>query len=59
MHGYKAFYNGRQADIRAESLIAAKLKAIAQFKVKKSKEHMVSVHLCELDGEQVTHVAVD
>jgi hypothetical protein len=59
MHGYKAFYNGQEADIHAESLYAAKLQAIAHFKVKKSKQHLVHVHLCELNGEQVTHVAVD
>lgn len=62
MHGYKAFFNDKQADVYAESLYAAKLKAIAQFKPRKSQEHLVSVVLCEKDvdlasgkGTQVSH----
>jgi hypothetical protein len=59
MNGYKAFYNGKSADIYAETLFAAKEKAVAQFKAPKSKAHMVSVVLCEKDGEQVTHIPSD
>ncbi|MPR11943.1 hypothetical protein [Microvirga tunisiensis] len=59
MNGYKAFYNGRETDIHADTLLQAKEKAVAFFKPPKSKTHMVHVHLCEKDGEQVTHVAVD
>lgn len=55
MNGYKGFFNGRTCDVYAPSLYAAKLKAIAYFKPRKSQEHMVSVMLCELSGEQVTH----
>lgn len=55
MNGYKAFYNGKEADIYAESLYAAKLKAIEKFKPPKSKQHMVSVVLCEKDGETILH----
>ncbi len=56
-YGYKAFYNGKTADIHADSLYAAKLEAITAFKAPKSKQHMVSVMLCEKDGQQVTHIA--
>lgn len=59
MNGYKAFYNRQSVDIHAESLYAAKLKAIEFFKAPKSKAHMISVMLCEKDGVQVTHVATD
>lgn len=55
MNGYKAFYNKQEADIYAESLWKAKEKAIAFFKAPKSKAHMVSVVLCEKNGETVTH----
>jgi hypothetical protein len=59
MNGYKAFYNGRETDIYADTLLQAKEKAVAFFKPPKSKQHMVHVHLCEKGGEQVTHIAVD
>jgi len=55
MNGYKAFYNKRTADIFASSLYAAKLKAIETFNAPKTKRHMVSVVLCEIDSKQVTH----
>ena len=55
MNGYKAFYNDKTTEVYAESLYAAKLKAIEYFKPRKSQQHMVSVVLCELDGKQVTH----
>lgn len=47
MNGYVAFYAGRQTDIRAASLYAAKLAAVAFFKPRRSQEHMVHVHLAE------------
>ncbi len=58
MNGYLAFYNGRKVEVYAETLYAAKVKAIAALKVRRSQEHMVSVVLCERpDGSQVTHSA--
>lgn len=53
MYGYKAFYNGKTDYIHADSLWAAKEKAIARFKAPRSKQHMVSVVLCEKDGKAV------
>jgi hypothetical protein len=53
MNGYKAFYNGKTWDIHADSLYAAKLAAIKVICPPRSKEHMVSVVLCEKAGEQV------
>jgi hypothetical protein len=54
--GYKAFYGGREIEVYAASLYAAKLEAIRFFAVKKNKEHLVSVILCErADGSTVTH----
>ena len=56
--GYKAFYRGRQTEVRATSSYKAQQKAAIFFKAKKSFE--VSVVLCERpDGSQVVHVAVD
>lgn len=53
MNGYKCFYNGKSVDIYANGLYEAKQKAIAHFKAPRSKQHMVSVVLCELAGQQV------
>ena len=53
MNGYKAYYNSKTWDIHAESLYAAKQKAIKVICPPRSKEHMVSVVLCEVDSKQV------
>lgn len=53
MNGYQAFYNGKTADVYADSLWAAKQKAIDLFKVPRSKQSMVSVVLCEVAGKEV------
>lgn len=55
MNGYISFYNGKRHEVHADSLYAAKQKAVAHFKVTPKKEHMVSVVLAELNGEQVVH----
>jgi ribosomal protein S5 len=56
MNGYVAFYAGRQTEVRAASLYAAKLAAVAFFKPRRSQEHMVHVHLAErADGSAVVH----
>ncbi len=59
VYGYLALYNGRKAEVWSDSLYGAKKLAVAYFKVKPKNEHQVSVHLCEKQGEQVVHVAVD
>ena len=56
--GYIAIFNGKRIDIFAESLYAAKLKAIKKLKPPKSKQHMVTVMLAQNeDGDTITHVA--
>lgn len=57
MNGYKAFYKGKSIDVYADSSYEAQQKAAKEFKAKKSYE--VNVVLGEIDGEQVTHIAVD
>lgn len=53
-HLYDAYFNDRTAEVRAPSLYAAKLAAIALFKPRKSNAHMVSVVLKELaDGRKI------
>jgi len=53
---YKAFYNGKSETIKADSLYAAKVKAIAVFRPAKSKQHMVSVHLmADKDKKTIKH----
>lgn len=56
-NGYIAFYEGNRKEIYAETLYAAKKQAIAAFKVKPKNEHKVHVHLAEIAGKPVTHVA--
>jgi hypothetical protein len=58
-YGYVAFFGGKRHELYAESLWDAKQKAIAHFRPRKKQEHMVSVVLAEVDGEPVTHIAVD
>jgi hypothetical protein len=53
MNGYKAFYNGKTWDIHADSLYAAKQAAIKVICPPRSKEHMVSIVLCEVGGKPV------
>ena len=55
MFGYKAFYKGKSVEVYADSLYAAKQKAIASLNVRASQVHLVAVILCEKDGETVTH----
>lgn len=55
MNGYIAFYNDKQIEIRAKSLYEAKVEAIKQLKVLKSKQGLLAVVLAERDGKQVVH----
>lgn len=55
MNGYVAFYSGKRHELHADSLYGAKQKAVAHFKVKPNRAHMVSVVLAELNGQQVVH----
>lgn len=56
LNGYIAMYNGQQTEIHAASSYAAQQKALAWFKPPKSRRHLVTVHLAEIDGETVTRV---
>lgn len=55
MNGYIAFYNDKRIEIHAKSLYEAKVEAIKQLKVPKSKQGLLAVVLAEKDGEQVVH----
>lgn len=55
MNGYIAFYNDKQIEIRAESLYTARLEAVKQLKVPKSKQGLLAIVLAEKGGEQVVH----
>lgn len=59
MNGYIAIYNRKSLEIYAESLYAAKMKAIASMKVPKSKQGLLAVMLAEKNGEPVIHTATD
>lgn len=62
MNRYQAFYEGERVELQAESLLLAKLDAIAKFqgmakfKRRKVRQSMVSVVLTEReDGTGVIH----
>jgi hypothetical protein len=49
MPKYRAFFSGKQHDLTAPSLLAAKQAAVEHFKPRKRAEHMVSVVLVGRD----------
>ena len=57
--GYLALYNGKQAEVWADTMLAAKTLAVAYFKPPKSRTHLVSVHLCESNGGPVVHTPTE
>jgi len=60
MNGYKAFFKGREIEVRAETSYRAQLEAAKVLKVKDKDRHQITVVLCEkADGESVVHVAAD
>jgi hypothetical protein len=60
MNEYVALWQNKQAEIFAETLYAAKLQAIALWKVRKTQQHMVSVFLVvKADGTPVIHAAAE
>lgn len=54
-YGYVVFYNDKRLELYATSLFDAKLKAIEQLKVPKSKQGLLAVMLAEKNDETVTH----
>lgn len=54
-YGYVALYNGRRYECFAPNLYAAKLKAIAAFNAPRSKQHLITVMLAEVNGEPYLH----
>ncbi len=58
MNFYQCFYNGKSAEIRAETTRAAQLKAAKLWKVKPSAHYRISVMLCaKADGVAIIHTA--
>jgi hypothetical protein len=59
MNGYKAFYNGKETEVWADTSLQARDKAVAFWKVKPMYAYKVTVVLCEKKGEQVVHRPLD
>ena len=55
LNGYIAYVEGTKHEIYAATSFAAQEAARAQYKGRK-KHPSISVHLCELGGQQVTSV---
>jgi hypothetical protein len=56
-NGYVGFYRKKRAEVHADTKYEAQQKLAALLGARRSWD--VAVELAELDGEQVTHVAVD
>lgn len=56
-NGYVCFYESKRFECHAADLYSAKLAAIEHFKPPRSKRHMISVTLAEVDGKPITHRA--
>ena len=54
---YLGYYQGKQREIYASTLLEAKAKALVEFSPPKSKAHLVSVHLVKVGARQVEAVA--
>lgn len=57
MNAYQCFYRGKTCGVYADSSYQAQLQAAQIFKAKKTYE--VTVMLCEVQGRQVVHTAID
>ena len=54
MNGYIAIsHKGEKHEVHANTSYEAQQKAIEHFKPPKSKKHLISVYLCEVDGKPV------
>lgn len=53
MNKYAAFFNGKQVEVSAETLLKAKAKAVHVLSVPLSKLGLLAVVLAEKDGESV------
>lgn len=54
-NGYKAFYKDKTIDVYADSSYMAQVQAAELLKVKPNNRYQVTVVLCTVDGEQITH----
>jgi hypothetical protein len=54
--GYIALYRAQRWELHADSAYQAQVAAVEHFKPPKRREHLVSVHLAEVDGQPVTQV---
>jgi hypothetical protein len=58
MNGYVCFWNGKRAEVSAETVLSARSAAVGVFQTgtrKKVREFEVTAVLAEKDGEQVVH----
>ena len=60
MNGYKAFFNGKSIEVRAETSYKAQCEAAKVLKVSDKKRYQITVVLCErADGSTVEHSAAE
>lgn len=57
--GYVVFFEGRRAEVWADTIVQAVDRARAHWKPAKSRRHLVHAVLAVRDGEQVTHKPQD
>lgn len=56
MNGYIVLYRGQRAELYADSQYEAQVAGVRVFNPPRSKRHLVTAHLAELDGQTVTQV---
>ena len=56
-YGYICYYNGKEIQVYAKSVLSARAKAAVAGKVPLKNMHKIDVHLAERDGEPVIHTA--
>lgn len=59
MNGYVCFWNSKRCEVHADTTFEAQKKAQVVFGKRCKKAYEINVVLAELQGKQVTHVAVD
>lgn len=56
MNAYLVLYGAKQTKVYAKTLLEAKEKGVEHYRVPEKKQHLVSAHLVEKDGQAVTQV---
>ena len=57
MNGYVCFYNGKRTELYAASSYAAQKALAILWNIPAKRQHLIHVHLAELNGVPYVHTA--